>query len=647
MSPLIELHRRLASLRRRRFWLRAGSALSVLLLVVLWSLVGLFVLDWTMRLSVGPRLVALLVVAAAWAAVAWWLIRPWWRQRETAIDLALFVQRQNKIDTDLVAALEFDAAQRGSGDPRWGSPTLQQAVIDHAARLGQDLDVYQGLTYRPLAVRAGILGASLLVIGILAAVFAPYAQAFFRRLALNDVPYPTHTQIVRLVINGQELPVYSSQAVVIRCPEGRPVEIVAHCTGDLPPSGRIELWEAGGQNHSFESLRADNESQDMRQYRASIPRLLRNVGFQVHLGDAWTSPGELHVVALPRVEVTLHTRPPDYLAGRIPTTEGEPGAMQAVVVDGSRVIVHLTSTKPLKPEGGAVLTTGGRTFALRRIGPAEKANAGANDSGEQWELDDDASPLANVKDTIAFDIQVTDQDGLQLPSPIQGYIRRKADRPPKASLQVTTRNVLPSAQPSVLFGALDDYGLAELRLEVSRTGSDGKQQVLATHTLPVPQRSQRLEPLLFSAPAEMATALDEGRLPPEIAGPLREAGLPDGIALRVEVVRPGEVWNLMSSKDAWHFAIKREKKRGTLQVFRQFVLDLAPLNASPGQELTVAVRAIDYRGAQPGEATLSEPVLISVTGEAAVLADISEPDTRSLETLNRIIQRQLGIGETP
>lgn len=648
MSPLIELHRRLASLRRRRFWLRAGSALSVMLLVVLWSLVGLFVADWAMRLPVGARLVALLLMGSAWVAVAWWLVRPWWRQRETEIDLALAVQRQQEIDSDLVAALEFEAAQR-SDHKRWGSPVLQQAVIARAAELGRNLDVYQGLNYRPLITQAATLAVSLLVVGVLAVVFAPYAQAFFSRLALSDVPYPSRTRIVQLVINGQEVPAFSLKPIVIRCPEGRPVEIVAQCEGDLPSAGRIELWEAGNQSRSIEPLRPGNASQDTptQQYQASIPRLLRNVGFQVHLGDAWTTPGELHVVAMPRVEVTLHTRPPDYLADRIPATVGEPGAMQATVVDGSRVIVRLNSTKPLKPEGGAVLTTGDRSFALRRIGPGEPASSGDGQTGEQWELDDDASPLANVKDTIAFEIQVTDVDGLQLSSPIQGYIRRTADRPPKASLQVTTRNVLPAAQPSVLFGAIDDYGLAELKLEVTRTGTDGKPQVLATHTLPVPRRTEKLEPLLFSAPPQLAAALDEGRLPPEIERSLREAGLPKEVALRVEVVRPGEVWNLLSSHDAWHFAIKREKKRGTLQVFRQYVLDLAPLKLSPGQELAVAIRAIDDRGSQPGEATLSEPVLITVTGEAAVLADISEPDTRSLETLNRLIQRQLGIGETP
>ena len=646
MSPLIELHRRLASLRRRRFWLRAGTALSVILLVVLWSLVGLFVLDWALRLQTGPRLMVILAVVSAWAALAWWLLRPWWRTRETEIDLALYVQRQQRIDSDLVAALEFEQHQQRGDNDRWGSPDLQSAVIARAGEVGRNLDVYQGLSYRPLAVRGLALGVSLLVVGVTAAVMAPYASAFFSRLVLNDVPYPTKTQIVRLLINGQEYPVYASRTVVVRCPEGRPVEIVAQGSGELPAAGRIELWEDGNPNRSHEPLRPESSAAQNAAYKATIPRLLRNVHFQLHLGDAWTSPGQLQVVALPRVEVTLHTRPPAYLEGIVPASDGDPGAMQAAVVDGSKVIVRLASSKPLQEDGGAVLRIGDRSFPLRRIEEAAESDEPSGPA-EYWELNDDASPLASVKDTIAFEIQVTDRDGLQLPSPIQGYIRRQADRPPKATLDITTRNVLPAAQPSVLFGAIDDYGLAELRLEVSRTGSDGKQQLLSTHTLPVPRRCRRLEPLLFTATPELAPALDRHQLPSEIERQLRETGLPPEVALHVATIRPGEVWNLADSQDAWHFAIKREKKHGMLQVFRQYVLNLEPLNVTPGNELFLTVRAIDYRGDEAGEESVSDPIVISVTGEAAVLADISEPDTRSLESLNRIIQRQLGIGESP
>ncbi len=656
MASLNELHRRLAQLRRRRWLLRGGAALCLLLLVVLWSMALLFILDWGLRLSTSARVAILAISSVAWAVFAAFAIGAWFSRRESEAELALFVERNQTIDSDLVAALEFEQLGDHATSARFGSPRLRQAVVGRADRLSRQVDVFRGLNYRPLAIRAGMLAGSMLSLGLLALLFWTYASTFFERLLLAETPYPTRTRIVRLAINGQEFPP-NAKGLVVRCPEGHPVELAVECTGDVPGSGRVELWELAGTARSEEPLLATTASDDSNlELRATIPRLLRNVGFKLHLGDAWTNPVELHVVSLPRVQVTLHTRPPEYLQGIVPASDGEPGALQVSVVDGSRVIVRLQSSKPLAPEGGAVLTVGGTSFAFRRIASEALGNGSSQLSAsrddaakfsEIWELDDDASPLAAVTDTLAFEIQVTDVDGLQLPSPLPGYVRRQADRGPKATLQVTTRSVLPDAQPSVLFGALDDFGLAELQLEVLRQQADGKHQLLQSYQLPLGAHPTRLEPLLFTAPAELATMLDRAELPAEMKESLARTDFPDDVELSISVIRPGEVWNLQGREAPWHFAIKRDKQRGVLQVFRQFVLDLAPLQLEKGQELLLQVRAVDYRGEQQGDAAVSEPVALTVAGEAGVLADISEPDTRSLESLNRIIQRQLGIGESP
>ncbi len=648
MSPLQELHRRLAKLRRRRWMLRAGGALCALLLFVLWTLTLLFIFDWGLRLGSSARAVILIFSSLGWAAIAFVLIRPWFARRESETELALFVERQQHIDSDLVAALEFERLG-AVPSARRGSPLLQQAVLNRVGEMGRQVDVFRGVNYRPLIRRAGILGGSLLALGVLAVIFAPYTATFFDRLLLAETPYPTRTRITRLVINGQEYPP-SARELVVRCSEGDPVELLVECAGVIPARGRVELWELDGNARGEEALQQDPEGiSDTVSLRATLPRLLRNVGFQLHLGDAWTHPGQLQVVSLPRVQVSLHTIPPDYLQGVIPPTDGEPGALNATVVDGSRVVIRLSSSKHLHREQGATLTVGDKQFAFRRIEPGEQAASPGKSQpdSELWLLDDDASPLAAVSDTIPFEIQVTDVDGLQLASPLQGYVRRKADRAPKATLQVTTRSVLPDARPSILFGAVDDFGLAKLQLDVLRQTAEGKPQLLESIQLPLAARPTRLEPLLFAIPATAAAALDRGELPAEILAGLAKDNFPQELALTVEPIRPGEVWNLVGPHRGWHFAVKRDKQSGVLQVFRQFVLDLSPLALETGQELLLVVRAVDYRGGQSGETAVSEPVALTVAGEAGVLADISEPDTRSLESLNRIIQRQLGIGESP
>ena len=72
-------------------------------------------------------------------AVGIWAYRkfaaPWLAKRESDIDMALLVERQNKIDSDLVAALQFESPEAKG----WGSVRLEDAVIDRscsAARRG-------------------------------------------------------------------------------------------------------------------------------------------------------------------------------------------------------------------------------------------------------------------------------------------------------------------------------------------------------------------------------------------------------------------------------------------------------------------------------------------------------------------------------
>jgi hypothetical protein len=76
-------------------------------------------------------------------------------------------------------------------------------------------------------------------------------------------------------------------------------------------------------------------------------------------------------------------------------------------------------------------------------------------------------------------------------------------------------------------------------------------------------------------------------------------------------------------------------------------VDLAPLGLSKGDQLKLTFEAIDYRGSLAGKSALSEPLILHVTDERGVLAAMVEADERSARQLDAIIQRQLGIGESP
>src|SRR5687767_452153 len=121
MSKLVPLKSRLAELKQRRWWLRFGAAASGLLLAVALALAAMWLIDWLFELD---RALRLLMLAAAGGCLAWtWkrFVKPLLGWEESELDMALLVERQQEIDSDLVAALQFESPTAA----RWGSTQLE------------------------------------------------------------------------------------------------------------------------------------------------------------------------------------------------------------------------------------------------------------------------------------------------------------------------------------------------------------------------------------------------------------------------------------------------------------------------------------------------------------------------------------------
>ena len=88
------------------------------MVAALWLLVAFFALDVLFQMTVAQRAIVWLVVAAGtiWAFRRY--TRPFLGVRETELDMALLVERQQQIDSDVVAALQFETPEAR----RWGSP---------------------------------------------------------------------------------------------------------------------------------------------------------------------------------------------------------------------------------------------------------------------------------------------------------------------------------------------------------------------------------------------------------------------------------------------------------------------------------------------------------------------------------------------
>ena len=86
----------------------------------------------------------------------WRFTRPLMGQSESEIDMALLVERQQEIDSDLVAAIQFEAPEAA----RWGSPQLESAVIDYVASVGRGINVFEGFSREQMLRRGGLLAIS-------------------------------------------------------------------------------------------------------------------------------------------------------------------------------------------------------------------------------------------------------------------------------------------------------------------------------------------------------------------------------------------------------------------------------------------------------------------------------------------------------
>src|SRR5262249_51046657 len=152
---------RLGVLRRRRQMVRWGIALTALALALLLTLVAAFALDWFFDMTRLQRVITLALGIGILVWVYRRFARPWFTIQESDIDMALLVERQQKIDGDVVAALQFE----GADAQRWGSTQLRTAVIDYVADFGKGLNVLEGFSARDLTRRLAVLGLVVIAVG--------------------------------------------------------------------------------------------------------------------------------------------------------------------------------------------------------------------------------------------------------------------------------------------------------------------------------------------------------------------------------------------------------------------------------------------------------------------------------------------------
>ena len=485
-TKLATLRSQLGSLRQKRAAVRWGSAVCTPLAVALWLLVAAFLCDWSFNLPVGLRAVMFLawIVGGIWAVkrFAWPLVKV----RESEQDVALIVEQHHKIDSDLVAAIQFE----GPHAPTWGSARLQQAVVDYVAEFSPSLNVFEGFSYRPLPQRATVLGITLVVVLAAALAFPGHATAFWNRFLLGSAHYPTKTQIQSITVNGQSVSVFHSiETPRVRVPYGQKIEVAVKCGGEMPRAGFVQL--SGVNTDAVNRVDLNATAPEAATFAGEIAHVADSFRVRFHFGDAVSDQAEVVIVPLPLVDLAWEIESPMYAASAMKPGETDGGSRQLAVIEGSVAKLKLVcSNKPLK---SASLTVGTGSLPVPLVKVEKKVAGGTPATTTEWTLPP-GTPFDSIREPLKYEVQVIDEDGLSLETPISGQIRLKPDRLPRVVATAVTRFVLPTAAPKLDYAAGDDFGVAKIVaiIHISREDSRTSQHEVVSKTIAAADQPQTI-----------------------------------------------------------------------------------------------------------------------------------------------------------
>ena len=510
-TQLGRLRSDLVRLRNTRQMIRGISGLSLLLQSALLILVGGFLLDWLLDMSTAQRciLLALMAVVLAWSFHRF--AKPWFGQSEDLIELALDVEQRHGLDNDLVSALQFEQPEAAA----WGSTQLESAVITQVAELTPQLKVFDGLSFGDFKRRMTILAVVVAVPTIASGSFPGYFYAYLNRMLLGAAQYPTATQIIDVVVNGRTVINENGRVTAeLTSPFGHPLCFQVRLSGETASitSRSIHVQSLDGavstdvrlsplDSSDRESAVSDGPTSDILPDTPSVlagelPRLMDSVTIQVFAGDARSSKITVHATPLPVVEPELSVTPPEYVRAVIGPSDAAESKLALSVVEGSRIDLTVRSLN--KPLEMVALTIGESNYQLTPK-DAEK---------REWTLNVAGTEFQNVSETLRYQIQATDAQGLQLENPIHGTIRLRTDQPPRLAISARTRAVVATAQPPITWSASDDFCLSrifarihvaraygeisETEVEVASNSDSGKPQTSLRGTHPLDLSSLKL-----------------------------------------------------------------------------------------------------------------------------------------------------------
>jgi hypothetical protein len=668
-TKLAILRSQLASLRRARRVVRWATAWSALATALLWMLAGVFVVDVIFEMSILQRVILLAFAAAGGLGVFVWLVRPLLGRRETDLDMALLVERQQGIDSDLVAALQFEAP----GAQRWGSGQLREAVVDYVAQLGRGLDVFVGFSRAQMARRAWLLVGTLLIVAGACAWRPDYARAFLLRLALADEHYPTATIIERMLINESLVLAGGVSPSPTTAAEGRPVTFTVLASGVLPRDDELRELQLAPLGGGRERAALKLERMSGTDRAARLHEAEREIRQAVESTAVVTGPWIERVAALleidaPRAAVAVRNAPRD--AARLDQALASIETAAAALPDRQQQSAVYTAT--LEQMVGSVwygvrLNDAWTNWAVVKLVPLPEVEVQLSPVPPAYaRAGDVAVPPGTLK---IYVLQGSAVNVAVRPIAAKGSVKAlreawlttKGEQPQRIALE---RRVGADGERWVLDRANTPLARidAEVQFDVQVTDADG------LHLRQAPQCAIHLmadRPPSGSASIVSRVVLPTARPTVSWQGVTDDYGV-SGVRLHVDVYRrsaeqaSGDPAQSAAELDPSVVAAgSQPKERKTYELLDKpatveglplsgsYQLDLAPLDLKKGDGVNVILEVVDYRGELPGVSYLGDPLPLEISDENGVKLSVLEPDEKAEKTLTEIRNELLETGDSP
>jgi hypothetical protein len=469
------LARRLARLRGTIRWhLLTGGLLRVVVLALGLAAASLL-LDRLLRMETSSRVALALLGAAAVSAAVWrWVVVPL-RLRLDDLDLAELVERRRRgLGQRIIDVLQLPDLL---GTPEFASPTLVWAAVrDHAQELDR-VDLESLVDWRRNTRLTALLCYLLAVPVVFAFLWPQAADIWARRwLLAQNVRWPQKTYLALDGLgDGDRLLTPRGEGLVLQLnsqPAFSPVDGGWRLAGRgeplvvesaeapqprIPEQVSLVYWSADGRTKQVMFTRFEGPN-----FRYELPPLVDPIEVMISGGDDWFGPVRIEPIDRPAVaDLKLVARLPGATADEIHTVGNADEPL--VFLPETRLELRLSATEPL---ASAEMMT-------KDEPPQPLTRNEQNSEGKEFRI------AWNMKESQTLELRLVSAASGLASKPYFLTIGLLYDREPRLTLRSAGvgKRVTPQARIPLAIHAADDFGLADLGLEIEKTDLAGEKPV--------------------------------------------------------------------------------------------------------------------------------------------------------------------------